>query len=237
MLDKNYLKNVNKDLIKYIEDNIFPEYEKNDKGHGILHILEVIRRSFELKKSMNLDLNDDIIFTIASCHDNGKYIDHNTHEKIAAKRFYENADFKKFFNDEKRLIIKEAIEDHRSSFEDTPRSDYGKLISSADRNSTIDIVFIRSFFVGQSRNPDMIVEDFLDSTLHRLRKRYSEEDSENMFYEDDIYANFLADMRNLLKKETKFKNRYCQVNNITSRQNRLIDEKGCEIDNEDVKNK
>lgn len=44
-------KNVNTELITYIEKNILPEYNENDKGHGILHILEVIRRSFELKES------------------------------------------------------------------------------------------------------------------------------------------------------------------------------------------
>ena len=224
----NY-KNVNKGLTDYIEDNILPEYDKNDKGHGILHILEVIRRSFELKESLNLDyLDDDMIFAIASCHDNGKYIDHKTHEKIAAERFYANQDFKKFFTDEQRKTIKEAIEDHRSSFEDTPRSDYGKLISSADRNSTIDIVFIRSFFVGQDRTPDLTMEEFLDFTLNRLRKRYSEEDSENMFFEDEIYAKFLADMRNLLKDEKAFKYRYCKVNNVVDRTKKIIELKGCE---------
>ena len=64
------------------------------------------------------------------------------------------------------------------------------MISSADRNSTIDIVFIRSFFVGQDRTPDLTMEEFLDFTLNRLRKRYSEEDSENMFFEDEIYAKY-----------------------------------------------
>ena len=33
-------------------------------------------------------------------------------------------------------------------------------------------------------------------------------------------------MRNLLKKEEEFKNRYCEVNHITSRQNRVKDEQG-----------
>ena len=221
-------KNVNKKLIKYITKCILPEYDKNDKGHGILHILEVIRRSFELKESLNLNhLNDDMIFTIAACHDNGKYIDHKTHEKIAAERFYSNEDFKNFFTDEQRKIIKEAIEDHRSSFQDIPRSDYGKLISSADRNSTIDIVFIRSFFVGQDRTPDLTIEEFLDYTLNRLRKRYSEEDSENMFFEDEIYAQFLYDMRALLKNEKAFKDRYCKVNNITDRTKKIKNLTGC----------
>lgn len=221
-------KNINKDLAKYINEKIFPEYSKNDKGHGLLHILEVIRRSFELKESLKLDyLDNNIIYTIASCHDNGKYIDHKTHEKIAAKLFYENNDFKMFFTDEQRKIIKEAIEDHRSSFEDEPRSDYGKLISSADRNSTIDIVFIRSFFVGQDRTPDLTVEEFLNFTLNRLKKRYSKENSENMFFEDKIYTQFLYDMRILLNNEKLFKQRYCEVNGINDTTKKIIDFEGC----------
>ncbi len=218
--------NVDPNLKNYIFQNIFPEYEKNDKGHGIFHILEVIRRAFELNNSLNLSLDDNLIFTIAACHDNGKYINHETHEKIAAERFFSNNDFKNFFSDFERQIIKEAIEDHRSSFKDTPRSDYGKLISSADRNSTIDIVFIRSFFVGQVRTPNMTIEEFLEFTLNRLRKRYSEEDSENMFFEDEIYATFLKDMRELLKNEKAFKDRYCKVNNLTKRKALVFEEKG-----------
>ena len=223
---KNYIKNVNHELRDYIFDKIFPEYEKNDKGHGILHILEVIRRSFELNNTLGLSLDDDMIFAIAACHDNGKYVDHKTHEKIAANRFVADENFKKFFSNEQIKTIKEAIEDHRSSFEDVPRSDYGKLISSADRNSTIEIVFIRSFYVGQDRTPDMTVDEFLEFTLNRLRKRYSEEDSENMFFEDETYAKFLSDMRALLADGDKFKNRYCEVNNIKNRNTLLIEQAG-----------
>ncbi len=223
---EEYIKNVDGSLRKYIEENVFPEYEKNDKGHNILHIKEVIRRSFELNESMNLGLKDNIVFAIAACHDNGKYVDHKTHEKIAAERFIADENFKRFFSDDERLIVKEAIEDHRSSFEEEPRSNYGKLVSSADRNSTIDIVFIRSFFVGKERTPDMTIEEFLDFTINRLRKRYSEEDSENMFYEDEIYAKFLVDMRRLLKDDKAFKDRYCRVNNIQNRNNKVRDEAG-----------
>ena len=37
-----YLKNVDEDLIRYVEENVFPKYEPNDKAHGIIHIREVI---------------------------------------------------------------------------------------------------------------------------------------------------------------------------------------------------
>jgi len=29
---------LNKELVSYIENNVFPNYEKNDKGHQIEHI-------------------------------------------------------------------------------------------------------------------------------------------------------------------------------------------------------
>lgn len=223
---KYYTKDVNKDLKEYIEESVFPKYEPNDKAHGIIHILEVIRRSFALNDTLKLNLDKDMIYAIAACHDIGKYINSDIHEKIAAEEFIKDENMKNFFNDNKRKIIKEAIEDHRSSKEDTPRSDYGKLISSADRNTRIEIVFIRSFFVAKAKMPEYNIEDYLDYTIKRLSKRYSEENPENMFYEDEIYRIFLKDMRQLLKNEEEFKNLYCKVNHIKSRNGKVKDEKG-----------
>ncbi len=222
-------KEVSLELKKYVEEEIFPQYSKNDQGHGILHILEVVRRSFVLNKSLNLNLNPNMIYVIAASHDLGKYEEHETgekHAKIAGRRFIQNTGFSKFFTDAQRQTIKEAIEDHSSSLEDMPRSDYGKLVSSADRNTSIEMVFIRSFFVGKRKNPDQNMEEYLEFTLNRLRKRYSIEDSENMFFADSDYETFLADMRELLKDGEKFKNLYCEINHVSSREHCLKDEPG-----------
>lgn len=40
------MEELNKDLVKYIEENILPLYSKNDSGHGIEHIRYVIKTSF-----------------------------------------------------------------------------------------------------------------------------------------------------------------------------------------------
>ena len=221
-----YTKNVRKDLMDYVKEHIFPEYDKNDGGHNIAHILEVIRRSFALNDTFKLGLEDNMIYAIASCHDWGKYEDHETHHLIAARNFMNDEGMKKFFTDEERQIIKEAIEDHRSSKEDEPRSVYGKLISSADRNTKIEIVFIRSFFVAHERMPETNIEEYLDYTIKRLSKKYDEENPENMFFEDKTYKVFIQDMRNLLKNADEFKTRYCEVNHITSRQHKVQDEQG-----------
>ncbi len=221
-----YTKNVNSELKEYVEKEIFPKYEKNDKAHGIIHIREVIRRSFELNHTLKLGLNENMIYAISACHDLGKYINHEIHEKIAADIFIKDENMKRFFDDEQRQIIKDAIEDHRSSKEDSPRTIYGKLISSADRNSRIEIVFIRSFFVAKVRTPEMNIEEYLDFTFKRLSKRYGEENPENMFLEDDKYRAFLADMRELLKHEKEFKDKYCEVNKIKDRTHKVEDEEG-----------
>lgn len=223
---EQYTSEVNPKLKKYIQENIFPQYEKNDKGHGILHILEVIRRSFALNQNLNLELDKNMIYAIASCHDLGKYIDSDIHEKIAADIFIKDNNMKQFFDEEQRTTIKEAIEDHRSSKKDHPRTKYGELISSADRNTRIEIVFIRSFFVAHERTPEMNIEEYLDFTYKRLSKRYGEENPENMFLEDDDYREFLKNMRELLKHEKEFKDKYCEINHIKSRQNRVCDEPG-----------
>lgn len=212
-----YLKNVNSKLREYVEENVFPLWEANDKGHGPIHRTEVIRRIFALNETFHLDLDPNLLFTIASYHDVGKYIDHKRHHLIAAEKFMEDVGMRKFFTDDERIIIKEAIEDHRSSKEDEPRSVYGKLISSADRNTTIEMVFIRSFFVAKDRMPDMNIEEYLDYTVNRLRNRYGEENPENMFFEDEVYQVFLKDMRNLLSRPDDFKDLYCEVNHITDR--------------------
>lgn len=64
-----YTKNVRQGLKDYILKHIFPECEKNDGGHNIAHILEVIRRSFVLKDTFKLGLDDNMIYAIAACHD------------------------------------------------------------------------------------------------------------------------------------------------------------------------
>ncbi len=218
-----YTSSVDKDLKEYVETYVFPQYSKNDGAHGIVHILEVIRRSFALNDTFKLGLKPNMIYAIAAYHDLGKHEDHENHHLIGAKRFLNDTEVHRFFTDEEIQTIKEAIEDHRSSKEDEPRSVYGKLVSSADRNTSIDIVFIRSFFVAKERQPETQIEDYLDYTIKRLSKKYDEENPENMFYEDQTYQEFIKDMRTLLNQEEAFKERYCQVNHITSRTNKVRD--------------
>ena len=77
------MNNINKDLINYIENNIFPSYEKNDSGHNLDHIKYVIERSLKFANTVK-GINYDMVYVIASYHDIGDSIDRKNHEKASA---------------------------------------------------------------------------------------------------------------------------------------------------------
>ena len=105
--------NVNEELKRYIEQNIFPRYKLNDKGHQIEHIKYVINRCYKLSKNMDVDYN--MLYVIATYHDIGHHIDYKNHEIVSAQIMYNDINQNKFFGNENRIIMKEAIEDHRAS--------------------------------------------------------------------------------------------------------------------------
>lgn len=131
------MKRVNKDLKKYIEENIFPKYDKF-YAHGMLHINSVIENMMMLAEYY--DLNVDMAYTIASYHDSGLGIDRENHEYESGKILINDKELKKYFSDEQLDIMREAIEDHRGSRKTRPRNFYGECISDSDRDFDISIL-------------------------------------------------------------------------------------------------
>lgn len=119
---------LNKELKVYIENNIFPKYERNEKVHQIDHITYVINRCFQLCKDKNINININMLYTIAAYHDIGYHIDYKNHEIISGQIMYDDTNLKVFFNEQQLKIMKEAIGNHRASLNRIPRSIYGKNI-------------------------------------------------------------------------------------------------------------
>ena len=128
---------INKDLMLYIEQNIFPKYEKY-YSHGMLHINNVIKNMLMLAEYYKLDKN--MAYVIASFHDIGLNVDRNNHEYESGKILNEDKELKKYFNNEQIKIMKEAVEDHRGSRKERPRNFYGECVSDSDRDFDISIL-------------------------------------------------------------------------------------------------
>ena len=195
---------ITNELKQYIEDKIFPEYDKNESGHGINHIKDVIRRSFELVEENQLEVNIDMVYVIAAYHDIGHHIDSKTHEIISADIMSKDKNLSKFFSEEELKIIKEAIEDHRASAKEDPRSIYGRIVSSADRNNKVEDCLRRTYTYGKKLNPDATDEELFMRAYDVLQNKFGEDGYAKFYFKDSQYEEFLKKLRELLKDKDKY---------------------------------
>lgn len=200
---------INPELKEYVEREIFPEYEKNNDGYGINHIVQVLKRSFTLSKQLK-DINLDMVYTIAAFHDIGHHINKEEHEIVSANMFYENEKMKEFFTEEERIIIKEAIEDHRSSLEGEPRSVYGKLIASADRTPDLKTMVTRTRAYSMKHFKEMTEDEMFERERAELRNRFSKE-NDRCYIKDEEYEKFLNDIADITSDIEKYKEYYREV--------------------------
>ncbi len=207
------MEKVDSKLQKYIEENIFPIYEQNDSGHRIDHIQYVIQRSLEFAKQFD-GCNPNMVYVIAAFHDLAHHIDKNQHEVLSAKLFYENREMKKFFSSDERKIIKEAIEDHRASLEQEPRSDYGKIISSADRNTSLTSSLQRTHAYTKKYYPEDDLEKMIERAYLHISKKFGEEGYAKNYCKDPEYDAFKKQVQEILKNRYQFAVQYMEVNGI-----------------------
>ena len=196
---------VNEDLKKYIEENIFPEYSKNEKAHNLEHIQYVINRSFKFADTCE-NINDDMVYTIAVYHDIGHHIDSKRHEIISGEIMSKDNHLKKFFSEEQLQIIREAIEDHRASSNHEPRSIYGKIVSTADRNNTVEACLRRSYTYNKKLHPDFSDEQTFEDAYQHLVMKFGENGYAKFFFQDEEYEQFLKEIRTLLSDKKQFIN-------------------------------
>ena len=215
------MKKINQELKKYIEENVFPEYDKNELGHGINHIKDVIKRSFELVEENQLDVNMDMVYVIAAYHDIGHHIDSKTHEIISADLMSKDKNLSNYFNEEELKIIKEAIEDHRASAKDEPRSIYGRIVSSADRNNKVEDCLRRTYTYGKKLNPNATDEELFLRAYDVLQNKFGEDGYAKFYFKDSKYEKFLKEIRELLKDKDKYISTQREYIEMLKKENKL----------------
>ena len=207
--------NINKELKQYIEDKILPKYNDNDKGHGIDHIMYVVDRSLKFTQNIeNINLN--MVYTIATYHDIGHSIDAKNHEKVSSKILLEDKALKKYFTEEEIVIMSEAVADHRASLEYEPRSIYGKIVSSADKNINLEDPFKRTYEYRKKHYSNVSLKQIIDESYEHLLNKFGNKGyaTEKMYFEDTEYKTFLEDLGKLLENRSEFDKKYIQINGL-----------------------
>ena len=206
---------MNVKLQEYLENEIMPRNDLNDEGHNREHVNYVRRRS--KKFASNIDgINMDMVDTIAVYHDVGHSIDAKNHEKVSASILASDKNLREFFSEEEIKVMAEAVEDHRASKDSEPRSIYGRIVSSADRNTSVDQVLKRTYSYRLKHMPDASIDEIIEESRKHAIDKFGVEGYavDKMYFSDDEYEVFLKKIQELAGDLEGFRRRYIEVNEI-----------------------
>lgn len=163
---------IRESLKDYIEGEVIPCYAGFDKAHREDHARMVIDRALAMGKAYDID--EEMLYTAAACHDLGLAVDRKTHHLESGKAIRANARLKEWFTEEQIETIAQAAEDHRASATTPPRSIYGALVAEADRMIEPITIIRRTVQFGFAHYPDLNKEGHWQRTLEHLNEKYAE---------------------------------------------------------------
>lgn len=192
---------LDKDLVKYIEKNIIPNYINFDKAHNIEHVKSVIDESLKLAESVGAD--PMIAYTAAAYHDLGLCKGRELHHIVSGEILSNDKALKKWFSDDEILLMKEAVEDHRASDKNSPRNIYGKIIADADRVIEPLKTTRRIIQYSLKHNPAFSKEEHFENVYNHLKNKFAEGGYLKLNFTDSENFKRLKNLRTIIKNREK----------------------------------
>ena len=201
-------------LRKYIETEILTKYV-DGAGHSLDHIKYVIKRSLKFAEQVP-GTDKNMCYVIAAYHDLGRLLDDHYHEKISAFFLRIDESLKSFFNEEQIEIMAEAVEDHRASSDHEPRSVYGRIVSSADRTTSVNAAVTRPADSYISRYPNRPIDDNIETARQHLYRKYGPDGygRDKIYFKDPDFEKFLKEIVKIASDEKVYRDHYKKLKNM-----------------------
>ena len=194
---------------RYIETEILPRYEAFDKAHQRDHADYVIRQSLELARHYDVDMN--MVYVIAAYHDTGLAVDRKTHHLESGKIIRSDKKLEKWFSPEQIETMAQAVEDHRASNKNEPRSIYGKIVAEADRQIDGMTILRRTIQFGLNHYPDLDREGHWGRTLEHINEKYAEGGYLRLWIPESPNAIRLREFQSMIKDEVLLRKHFDKI--------------------------
>jgi uncharacterized protein len=159
-------------LHAYIENEILPRYAAFDKGHQRDHAESVIQESMVLAQEYGAD--KEMAYVIAAFHDLGLEKGRELHHIYSGEILMADPILPQFFNKEQLMLMRDAVEDHRASSKNAPRSIYGAIMAEADRHIDPETILRRTMQFGLKQNPEADFEWHFNRAYQHMLEKYAE---------------------------------------------------------------
>lgn len=193
--------NLNPALKSYVEAEILPRYDHFDRAHQRDHIDTVIAQSAalaDLLERQGVSVDRDMVYVIAAYHDLGVVNGREHHHTDSGKILMADPVLKRYFTEEQLVTMKEAVEDHRASATQSPRSLYGRIVAEADRQIEPRTIVLRTVQYGLEHYPQLDKAGHLARAKAHLAEKYGEGGYLKLWFPDSDNARKLAELRAMM---------------------------------------
>jgi uncharacterized protein len=190
-------------LHEYIERQILPRYAAFDRGHQRDHAQSVINESLVLAKEHGADL--DMAYTIAAFHDLGLEVNRELHHLHSGEILMADPVLPQFFTEEQRSIMRDAVEDHRASSKNAPRTIYGAIVAEADRHIDPVTILRRTLQFGMKQNPDADFEWHFERAYEHMLEKYAEGGYMRLWLNSKRNVEGLAQLRAIINNKEQMR--------------------------------
>jgi phosphoglycolate phosphatase len=191
------------DLDVYIQEQILPQYDAFDGGHKRDHAQTVIRESLKLARAYDAD--ETMAYVIAAYHDLGLKFDREKHHLHSGEILMADENLRKWFTAEQLLTMRDAVEDHRASGKNPPRTIYGAIVAEADRQIDPLTVIHRTMAYSQKVYPDGDFQTLYQRSLEHLHEKYAEGGYLKLWLNSERNVKGLAELRAMIRDEQELR--------------------------------
>ena len=189
------------ELEQYIEQTILPQYEAFDGGHKRDHAEAVICESLKLAREHGAD--EQMAYVIAAYHDLGLRFDRETHHIRSGEILMADTNLRRWFTEDQLLTMRDAVEDHRASSKNPPRTIYGAIVAEADRQIIPETVIARTMAYSAKLYPDGGFETLYARSRKHLMEKYAEGGYMRLWLNSERNTKSLKELRALISDEAK----------------------------------
>lgn len=197
---------LNQALLQYIEQQIIPLYDHFDRAHQRDHVQMVIKQSMKLAKQ--LDVDAEMVFTIAAYHDVGLCEGRERHHLVSAQMLLADTELSKWFTTSQLQTMAEAVEDHRASSDHAPRSLYGRIVAEADRFIEPDTIIRRTLQYGLEHYPELDKRGHYERMMQHLHEKYGRNGYLKLWFDHSPNAERLEKLRQIIDNEVILKEKF-----------------------------
>jgi uncharacterized protein len=190
----------------YIESEILPRYDGFDAAHRRDHADMVISRSVELAERLGARV--DMAYVIAAYHDTGLAVGRDVHHTESKRILLEDSALREWFSAEDIATMADAVEDHRASSKQPPRTLYGRIVAEADRLIVPRTILRRTVQFTLTHHPELDREEGYERLVEHMREKYDYGGYLRLWIEESDNAQRLEELRRIIANKEQLRALY-----------------------------